>query len=56
MVVLDLPPPPPVLLLERQHRLALPPHSFRLHLQEPVLAPPLPYLKPVLLLPVAVLQ
>lgn len=43
MVVLDL-PPPPVPLLERRH------------LQELVRALPLPYLKPVLLLPVAVLE
>lgn len=55
MVVLDLPPLPVLLLLllDRRPRLEAP-LQFRLHLQEPVLAPPLPHLKPVLL-PVVVL-
>jgi hypothetical protein len=55
MVVLDLPPLPVLrlLLLGRRPRLEAPLQS-RLHLQEPVLAPPL-YLKPLLLLPVVVL-
>lgn len=56
MVVLALPPLPalPLLLLDRRLRLEVPLQSARLHLQEPVLAPPLLYLKPVPL-PVVVL-
>lgn len=56
MVVRALPPLPVLLLLlDRRHRLEVPLQLSRLHLQEPVLAPPLLYLKPVLL-PVVVLQ